>query len=217
VRTPLLYAAGLPLLDAFGINLLVIPFSSVMAAVSHRKNIDFKAARSVIAGGILGTLAGAFLSGVIPTPALAVIFLIVSVITVIGIYFDRIFPRIAAGLKPGAGAIAGGAFILNFLTILRGGSGGSLFPPFLRSMGLDVRKAVATSLFATVFTASAGAVVFWARGNVPPFSAVAVIAGSIGGARAGSLLSLKAKPAWLEAGLALLIVFMALIVFFKSI
>ena len=60
VRTPLLYVAGLPLLSAFGVNLLVIPFSSLIGAISHRKNIDWEIARYVIIGGIMGTLTGAF-------------------------------------------------------------------------------------------------------------------------------------------------------------
>jgi len=36
IRIPLLNLAGLPLLSAFGINLLVIPFSSIVGAISQR-------------------------------------------------------------------------------------------------------------------------------------------------------------------------------------
>ena len=60
IRTPLLYIAGLPLLGAFGINLLVIPFSSFICAISHRRNIDWRVAQYVIIGGTMGTLTGAF-------------------------------------------------------------------------------------------------------------------------------------------------------------
>jgi len=61
VRIPLLYVAGLPLLSAFGINLVVIPLSSFIGAISHRKNIDWEIAPYVIIGGIMGTLTGVFL------------------------------------------------------------------------------------------------------------------------------------------------------------
>lgn len=217
VRTPLLYVAGLPLLSAFGINLLVIPFSSLIGAISHRKNIDLKIAKYVIIGGILGTVTGAFLTGFISTLILAIIFVIVSIVTIFGIYFDRIFPEIAQKINPSAKTIIGGTFFLNFLTIMRGGSGGSLFPPFLRLMKLDIRKAIATSLFATIFTATAGAIVFWYRGDIILLPALGVIVGSMIGARIGSLTSLKTKPMWLEIGLSVIIIILALIVLIKAI
>ncbi len=217
VRTPLLYVAGLPLLSAFGINLVVIPFSSLTGAISHRKNIDWKVARYVITGGMMGTLTGAFLTGLIPTLALAIIFVIISIITVFGIYLNRIFPKISQKINPSPSVVVLGTFFLNFLTILRGGSGGSLFPPFLRAVGLDIRKAIATSLFATIFTAIAGAIVFWSRGDVPLLPAVVVVIGSIAGARIGSLMSLKTKPFWLEIGLSLFVVALAVVVLIKAI
>jgi len=216
VRTPLLYVAGVPLLGAFGINLVVIPFSSLVGALSHRENIDHNIARWVILGGILGTGAGAFLTGLVSTLVLAIIFVIVSIITVFGIYFDRIFLELAQKINPGTKTVVSGAFLLNLLTIMRGGSGGSLFPSFLKMMGLDVRKAIATSLFATIFTAAAGAAVFWYQGNIMFLPALGVLLGSMIGARVGSLMSLKTKPAWLELGLSVFIVVLALIVLFKA-
>lgn len=217
IRTPLLYIAGLPLLGAFGINLLVIPFSSFIGAISHRRNIDWRVAQYVIIGGTMGTLTGAFLTGFIPTLALAIIFVIVSIISIVGIYFDRLFPQTAQRINPSAKIIILGTFFLNFLTILRGGSGGSLFPPFLKTIGLNIRKAIATSLFATIFTATAGAIVFWSRGNIILLPAVMVILGSIIGTRLGSLVSLKTKPLWLEIGLSIFIAILAIIILIKAI
>ena len=216
IRTPLLYAAGLPLLSAFGINLLVIPFSSLIGAISHRKNIDFKTAKYVIIGGIVGTITGGFLTGFIPTLALAIIFVFVSFLTVFGIYFDKVFPKIAQKLNPSTITIIGGTFFLNFLTIMRGGSGGSLFPPFLRMMKLNIRKAIATSLFTTTFTAVAGAIVFYSRGNIILLPAIWVIVGSISGAWIGSLMSLKTKPAWLEIGLSVFVLILSFVVLIKA-
>jgi len=216
IRTPLLYFAGLPLLSVFGINLLVIPLSSFMGSLTHRKNIEWKSAKYVIIGGTLGTVIGAFLTGFMTTLVLAIIFVIVSIITVLGIYFDRISPKLAQKISPKPRIIVSGAFFLNFLTAMRGGSGGSLFPPFLRIMKLDIRKAIATSLFATIFTAIAGAIVFWYRGDITLVPALIVIAGSVSGARLGSLVSLKTKPMWLEIGLSIFIVALALVVVYRA-
>jgi len=47
--------------------------------------------------------------------------------------------------------------------------------------------------------------------------ALVVIVGSMGGARIGSLISLKTKPKWLEIGLSIFIIILALVVVFKTI
>jgi len=216
VRTPLLYFAGLPLLSAFGINLLVIPFSSLVGAISHRKNIDWKFSPHMVIGGTFGSVTGAFLAGIIPTLSLAIIFVIVSIITVLGIYLDRITPTVAQKIRPNAKAIVGGTFFLNLLTGMRGGSGGSLFPPFLRTMRFNMHKAIATSLFATIFTATAGMIIYWYRGDIILLPALAVILGSISGARIGSLLSLRTKPIWLEFGLSIFVIILAFAVVYKA-
>jgi len=216
VRTPLLYFAGLPLLSAFGINLLVIPFSSLVGAISHRKNIDWKFSPHMVIGGTFGSVTGAFLAGIIPTLSLAIIFVIVSIITVLGIYLDRITPNVAQKIRPNAKAIVGGTFFLNLLTGMRGGSGGSLFPPFLRTMRFNMHKAIATSLFATIFTATAGMIIYWYRGDIILLPALAVILGSISGARIGSLLSLRTKPIWLEFGLSIFVIILAFAVVYKA-
>jgi len=119
IRTPLLYVAGLPLLSAFGINLLVIPFSSLTGAISHRKNINWKLAPYVIMGGASGSVIGAYLAGLIPTLVLAVIFVVISLLTVSGIYLDRIAPRLAQKINPNPKNMVGGTFFLNLLTGMR--------------------------------------------------------------------------------------------------
>jgi len=216
VRTPLLYVAGLPLLGAFGINLIVIPFSSLVGAISHRKNIDWKFAPYVVIGGTVGSVIGALLAGFMPILALAIIFVIVSIITIMGIYLERVSPKVAQKINPNAKTVIGGTFVLNLLTGMRGGSGGSLFPPFLRTMKIDVHKAIATSLFASIFTASAAVFIYWYRGDIILLPALVVILGSMIGARIGSLVSLKTKPMWLEAGLSLFVIILALVIVCKT-
>jgi len=217
IRIPLLNLVGLPLLSAFGINLLVIPFSSIIGAISHRKNINWNICPYIAIGGILGSIAGASLAGLIPNLTLAIIFVIVSIITVMGIYFDKISPRLAQKIKPKIRVITVGAFILNLLTGMRGGSGGSLFPPFLRIMRLKIHSAIATSLFVTIFTASVAVIIYWYRGDIILLPAIIVIIGSIIGVRIGSLISLKTKPKWLEIGLSIFIVLLALLIIYKAI
>ena len=217
IRIPLLNLVGLPLLTAFGTNLLVIPFSSSVGAISQRKNIDRKIASYMVIGGTLGSITGAFLAGLIPTLVLAIIFVVTAFVTVFGVYLDRIAPKLAQKINPRSWNIISGALCLNLVTGLRGGSGGSLFPPFLRAMRLDIHRAIATSLFVTIFTAIAAVIVYWHRGDIVWLPALFVLVGSVIGARIGSRVSLRTKPKWLEIGLTILITALAFITIYKAV
>jgi len=217
VRIPLLNFVGLPLTCAFGINLLVIPFSSVIGAISHKKNINWEMSIFLAIGGILGSVTGAILTGLVQPFELAIIFVFLSIITVIGMYFENISSGLAQKIKPKSSIITIGAFVLNLFTGIRGGSGGSLFPPFLRMMKLSIHSAIATSLFITVFTASGAVMIYWYRGDIKWLPAIVVIIGSIIGVRMGSLLCLKTQPRILQAGLSILVVLLALLVVYKQV
>ena len=91
-----------------------------------------------------------------------------------------------------------------------------MFPPFLRTMRLDMHKAIATSLFAIVFTAIAALIIYSYRGDIILLPALVVIIGAMSGTRLGSLISLKTKPVWLEIGLSIFVVILALIVMLKA-
>ena len=217
VRIPLLNLAGLPLLTAFGINLFVIPFSSLVGAITHRKNIHRKVAVYVIIGGTLGAVVSAFFVGLISPLTLAIIFATASIMTVLGIYLDRIAPRVSQKINPGPRNIIPLSFLLSLIVGLRGGSGGSFFPPFLKAMKLDMHKAIATSLLVTIFTALVAIPIYWHRGNIIWLPAFFVLIGSMIGTRAGSKVSLRTKPTWLEAGLSVLVVTLALLVVYQAV
>lgn len=216
IRIPLLNLAGMPLINAFAINLFVIPFSSIVGAISHRKNLNLKVGMYVILGGCLGSVSGAVLAGVVSNFILALLFFFVSLLTVLGIYLNKVFPHLSSKIKPYPAVVFSGALVLNFLTGLRGGSGGSLFPPFLRALHLEVREAIATSLFSTIFTSIAALFVYWHRGDVMLRPAFFVLFGSIIGVRAGSKLSLRTKPQWLQLSLSALVMILAFLILLKS-
>ncbi|RKX83157.1 MAG: hypothetical protein DRP70_15190 [Spirochaetes bacterium] len=216
LRVPLLNLAGLPLLSAFGVNLFVIPFSSAIGAITHRKNIEKKIGLYLIIGGSLGSIGGAMLTGAFSKLALAVIFVVISIITVFGIYLYKMMPTLSSRLKPGFWNVFIGAALLNFVTGMRGGSGGSLFPPFLKALGLDIHRAIATSLLVTIFTAISGLVVYLGRGDLAVIPALFVTAGSMAGAWVGSKLSLKTKAKRLELLLSVLVILFSFLVVYKA-
>lgn len=216
IRIPLLNLAGLPLINAFGINLFIIPFSSLIGAITHRKNINKKVGIYVIIGGTLGSIIGAYFVGLISNIFLAILFVITAIITVLAIYLETLVPKLSHEINPNKYTIISISFFLNLITGMRGGSGGSLFPPFLRAMKLDIHKAIATSLFVTIFTAIFAIIVYWNRGNILWLPALYVFIGSIVGTRIGSKISLKTKPRWLEIGLSILVIILAFLIFYKA-
>ncbi len=227
IRTPLLNVLGIDLIFAFGINLFVIPFSSAMGAFSHRKNIEKKYALYLVIGGGIGSGLGIYVAWLFSLSdlklLLASIYVAASFISVLGIYFYKIAPQISEKLTPKAHTIIPGAFTLNLITGMRGGSGGSLFPPFLRLLSVNVRKAIATSLLATIFTSLLAMVVFIAIGTAFSNEAflwkegLIVMAASVIGTKLGSFVSIKTKPKWLELGLAIVIVLLSCVTIIKAI
>jgi uncharacterized membrane protein YfcA len=188
-----------------------------VAAVEQKSNIDMRIAPSMAVGGTLGSVAGALLAGLIRPLALAIIFVTVSALSIVGIHLHRFAPRVSERMNPSSQTIVFGSFLLNLMTGMRGGSGGTLFPPFLRALKLDIHRAIATSLFVTIFTASAAAFIYWRRGDVFWLPALVVILGSMIGAKTGSKASLKTKPLWLEMGLSVLVMSLASLTIYKAV
>jgi len=216
VRIPLLNLAGLPLLSAFGINFFVIPFSSLVGAISQRKNIAKKIVIYAIFGGVLGEIIGAISVGFIPTLILAIIFVTLCFIVAFGIHTDKIAPKLTQKIKPTKKNIFGSSFFVSLITGLRGGSGGQIFPALFKSLGLDTHQAIATSLTVSIFTAFGAIPIYWQRGNIIWLPAFFVLIGSMIGAKIGSKVSLKTKPFWLEIGLTFLIILLAFITICKA-
>ncbi|MCW3130502.1 MAG: sulfite exporter TauE/SafE family protein [Methanophagales archaeon] len=216
VRIPLLNLAGLPLLSAFGINLFIVPFSSLVGAVSQRENIDKEIVIYLGVGGVFGALIGAFLTGLIPTLILAVIFVALSLVIVLGLFLDRIVPALAHKINLTHKSAFASSFFLSLMAAIRGGSAGSLFPAFLKATGCDIHRAIATSLCVTIFTCIGAAIIFWSRGDIIWLPAIFALTGSMVGARVGSAVSLKTKSIWLEIGLGILVVALALITVYKA-
>ena len=216
VRIPLLYLAGLPLLSAFGINFFVIPFASFVGAVSQRKNIAKEIVVYAIAGGVLGEIIGAYSVGFIPTLILTIIYVTLCIVVTVGIFSDKIMPSLARKIKLTNKNVFSSSFFVSFITGLRGGSGGQVFPALFKSLGLNTHKAIATSLTVSIFTAFGAVPIYWHRGNIIWLPALCVLTGSMTGARLGSKISLKTKTTWLEIGLAALIITLAFSVIYKA-
>jgi hypothetical protein len=216
VRIPLLAMAGMPLLNAFATNMFAIPFSSTIGAYVQRKNIAWNVVKPFVAGGLLGIIIATFIVSLVSSQFLAAVFFFAALLTIVGLYLNKISPKIYDRLRPTGVNLFSGALIANLVIGLRGGSGGTAFPPLLRAMHIKMHSAIATSLFASALTSLAALFIYLFRGDVFIVPALVVGATSVAGSYAGSRLSMKTESKWLKAGLAAIVFLLACAVVYKE-
>ncbi|MBN2228641.1 MAG: sulfite exporter TauE/SafE family protein [Candidatus Thorarchaeota archaeon] len=211
IRIPLLNLVGFTLISSFGMNLMALPVSSLIGATSQRKNIDRRLGEYMILGGSIGTVLGTLIAFSLSTAAmlLAIVFIIVSILSVIGMNLSYIHPNISEGLKPSFASLFSTSLACNTLTGMRGGSEGSLFVPLLRTFNVEMHKAIATALFAAIFTSLVGILLYWSQQELLIIEGLVLLIGSGIGSRLGSMVSMNTKPRWLQIGLTLLILVLA--------
>ncbi|MGY5872730.1 MAG: sulfite exporter TauE/SafE family protein [Candidatus Thorarchaeota archaeon] len=218
IRIPLLNLIGYPLIVSYGINMFTIPVSCSIGAYTQRENVDIRLGKYMVAGGIIGTIIGTAIVFLLSASALvlAVFFVIASILTVIGMNLKYITSNISQKLFPSPYVIGGGALAANTLGGMKGGSGGSLFGPLLKSFNVEIHRAIATSLFSVIFTSLVGVILYWSNGQILIVEGVAVLVGSIIGTRLGSKRSLKTKSRSLEIGLSIVVIVLASITLLKA-
>jgi uncharacterized membrane protein YfcA len=211
IRIPLLNLLGFTLIAAYGMNLIALPVSSFMGAMSQRQNIDMHLGRYMILGGSLGTVIGTLIAFNFAESALllALIFLLVSIVSVVAMNLHNLAPRVSKEFSPSFNNMVSGTLVFNILTGMRGGSEGSLFVPLQRLLNVEMHKAIATALFAAVFTSVVGVILYWGHGHLLLLPGAIVLIGSTIGSRIGSRFSLETKSKWLEVGLTILILILA--------
>ncbi|MHA1910631.1 MAG: sulfite exporter TauE/SafE family protein [Candidatus Kariarchaeaceae archaeon] len=219
IRIPLLNLIGIPLLAAFGINLFTIPLSSLIGTLSHKEDLDVKNGSYLAIGGVIGVVLGisiAYNLSISPV-ILAIVFMLTSLLTIIGLNLYKFAPTFSSKFDPSLFRILSSGIVINTITGMRGGSGGSLFPPLLKTFKLDIRRAIATSLFATFFTSIIGVIFFWYKEEILWIEGISVLIGALIGVRFGSIRSIKVKPRRLELLLSILVLIFSFIPIMKII
>ena len=216
VRIPLLVMTGMPLIVAFATNMFSIPFTSATGAYVQRNNIDWKIVWWFIAGATIGIIIATLFVGIVSSRVLAVMFFLAAIATVLGLYLENIFKRASDAIKADRKTLFASAFFGNLIIGLRGGSGGSLFPSLLRSMHIEMHRAVATSLFAGLFSSIAALAIYAYSGHVLIIPGLVVAGTGILGSYVGSRVSMNADEKWLKLGLAVIVVGLALTVVYPE-
>jgi uncharacterized membrane protein YfcA len=100
----------------------------------------------------------------------------------------------------------GVSFVAGSISSLLGVGGGIIKVPALNAWcGVPMRAAAATSAFMIGVTATAGAVIYFGRGEIVPWMAASTVLGVLAGSKAGFVIGLRARAKWLKLALAVVL------------
>ncbi len=100
---------------------------------------------------------------------------------------------------------------------LLGLGGGIIKVPALNAWcGVPMRAAAATSAFMIGVTATAGAVIYYGRGEIVPWMAAATVLGVLAGSRVGLLIATRLDARWLKLSLAVVLAVVCGLMFLRA-
>ena len=216
IRVPLLALTGMPLINAFATNMFSIPFTSVTGAFIHRKNIKWDVVKIFTLGGVLGIVIATFIVGIVSSQMLALMFFFAAIVTIIGLYLDKLHFELYDSIRATPINLFISSFIGNLIIGARGGSGGTLFPPMLKAMNIEMPQAIATSLFAGIFSSFFALSMYFLRDEIIFLPAFIVAITGIIGSYFGSKTSLKTSSELLKIGLATIVLILAFSVVYRE-
>jgi uncharacterized protein len=109
------------------------------------------------------------------------------------------------------------SFAAGSVSSLLGVGGGVLKVPALTAWcGVPLRAAAATSAFMIGVTATAGAVIYYGRGEIVPWMAASSVLGVLAGSRAGFALGERARAKWLKLLLAAVLLAVGVLMLVRS-
>jgi hypothetical protein len=111
----------------------------------------------------------------------------------------------------------GVSFVAGSVSSLLGLGGGIMKVPALNAWcGVPMRAAAATSAFMIGVTATAGAVIYYGRGEVVPWMAASTVLGVLAGSKAGFTIGLRARAKWLKLALAIVLLVVCGLMFLRA-
>ena len=158
---------------ALATTMATIIFTSLASARAHhaRGSVDWKMARVMVPGILVGSFVAALVAGMIPTRQLAVVFTVLMFIAATQILVD-LKPK-GVG-NPGVGGIFAAGSVIGATSSLLAVGGGFLSIPFLTWCNVPVRRAIGTAAANGVpiaLAATAGYVLQgWRVGGVPDWT-----------------------------------------------
>ncbi|NPV89494.1 MAG: sulfite exporter TauE/SafE family protein [Firmicutes bacterium] len=214
ILIPIYLALGIELHTAMSTALLLNSIAMTFASFNFARErlILWRLALPILIAATILSPLGAYLSQYVPRNDLLVLFVLFLVFAASMMLFykpknedkqNRGGMQLAVGT--GVGALAG------FLGGLLGVGGGNIIVPALVWLGIEARKASATTSFIVIFSSLAGFLGRASLGQLDSHLLVFTVAGSIGGAILGSwLVSKKLKNQQVKIAIGVILYFIAI-------
>ncbi|WP_148882348.1 sulfite exporter TauE/SafE family protein [Thermococcus aciditolerans] len=218
---PTLNFLGVEIHHAVGTSSAAVVFTSLSSAIaySRQKRIHYKVGLLLASTAVIGAYIGAWLTSFISAAQLKVIFGLALVIVAVRIYRKKTAEPSEVKLEEvevNYKLVPIGGFFAGIASGLLGVGGGIINVPFLTYLGLPIHYAVATSSFAIVFTATAGALKHYAMGNVETQWLVLLVPGLIIGAQLGARIAKRTRASSLKRAFAVVMALLALRMILKG-
>lgn len=218
---PTLNLLGVEIHHAVGTSSAAVVFTSLSSALaySRQKRIHYKIGLLLASTAVIGAYIGAWMTSFISAGTLKIIFGATLIIVAIRIYRKKTAEPTEIRLedvKVDYRLVPIGGFFAGIASGLLGVGGGIINVPFLTWLGLPIHYAVATSSFAIVFTATAGAIKHYTLGNVELHWLVLLIPGLIVGAQLGARIAKRTKAKNLKNAFAVVMALLALRMILKG-
>jgi uncharacterized membrane protein YfcA len=235
----LVLVLGVPMHLAVGISLTtVIATSSVVSSSpSGRSLVNLRLGMLLEVATTVGGLTGGIVAALLPASTLQRLFGLVAAFSAVAMLMrlERRNVILDGAADPGrlggrfhedesAGVVTyrvkrlplamAASLVAGSVSSLLGVGGGIIKVPVLNAWcGVPLRAAAATSAFMIGVTATAGAVIYYGRGEIVPWMAASTVLGVLGGSRAGFALGARSRAKWLKLLLAVVLIVVAGLMF----
>jgi len=213
----LVYAAGIAPADAVGMSLVLVGATAALGSLAHarRGNVDGRTALLFGAAGLPGAIAGSQLTALVAAPVLLGLFALLMLVAGAWMVFGRMPDQHA----PRSPAVAAGAGLgVGVLTGFLGVGGGFVIVPALTALaGLELRRAIGTSLVVIAMNSASGVVGHLHHGNMPLGATIVFTAAAVGGAVVGERVAGRLRAAHLRRGFAAMVLVVGALIGWQAI
>ena len=151
---------------AIGTSLAAMIFNSISATYSHHqeKEVDWKLVQRMLPGLILGCIVGAFISYLLSTSVLQLIFGFFAI--GLGVYFFlyRALTEVESPVSPNTKLINVGGFIVSTVSNILGIGGGTMMVPLFLGFKMSMPNAVGSAAATGFIISFGGAISYLAFG-----------------------------------------------------
>ncbi|MGZ5966087.1 MAG: sulfite exporter TauE/SafE family protein [Polyangiales bacterium] len=214
----LVYIAGLDARAAIASSLLVVGVTSAVAVIAHARAgaVQWRVGGVFAAAAMVGAYAGGRVAHFVPATALLAGFATLMLVTSIAMMRGRRAPEGEHRLA--VARVLGVASLVGSMSGLLGAGGGFLVVPALALFGgLEMRKAIGTSLFVIALQSAAGFAGQAQNAHLDARLLAVVSAAAVVGTLGGARLARRVSPDQLRRGFAWLVLAMGVFVLARQI